>query len=147
MAGDFNHFIGKCEGAVTMYDPLRAKAKVVFYTALAFLFGLGIASGLGWTGVGNSMPVIESQPQIPESAVRPALDLSDAFVSIAEMVTPAVVRIETRRVALPLSERSLVRLPVTEGVRSDGILLPVEQGLTETQREHVLDTIFGYAIG
>ncbi len=81
-----------------MYDPLRAKAKVVFYTAIAFLFGLGIASGLGWTGVGNSIPVIESEPQIPESAVRPALDLSDAFVAIAEMVTPAVVRIETRRV-------------------------------------------------
>ncbi|MCH7562315.1 MAG: trypsin-like peptidase domain-containing protein [Gemmatimonadetes bacterium] len=98
MAGDLNHCIGKCEGAVTMYDPLRAKAKVVFYTALAFLFGLGIASGLGWTGVSKSMPVIESEPQIPESAVRPALDLSDAFVSIAEMVTPAVVRIETRRV-------------------------------------------------
>ena len=55
--------------------------------------------------------------------------------------------IETRRVALPLSERSLVRLPVTEGVRSDGILLPADKGLTEMQREHVLDTIFGYAIG
>lgn len=81
-----------------MYDPLRAKAKVVFYTALAFLFGLGIASGVGWTGVGNSMPVIETEPQVPESAVRPALDLSDAFVRIAETVTPAVVRIETRRV-------------------------------------------------
>ncbi|GMR12431.1 MAG: Do family serine endopeptidase [Gemmatimonadota bacterium] len=81
-----------------MYDPLRAKAKVVFFTAIAFLFGLGLASGLGWTGVTNAIPVIESAPQIPESAVRPALDLSDAFVSIAETVTPAVVRIETRRV-------------------------------------------------
>lgn len=81
-----------------MYDPLRAKAKVVFYTAVAFLFGLGIASGFGWTEVTNAMPAIETRPQIPEEAVRPALDLSDAFVSIAETVTPGVVRIETRRI-------------------------------------------------
>ena len=80
-----------------MYDPLRAKMKVVFYSAVACLFGLVIASGLGWTGVTYSMPVIDTQPQIPVEAVKPALDLSDAFVNVAEMVTPAVVRIEARR--------------------------------------------------
>jgi serine protease Do len=80
-----------------MFDPFRAKVKVAFYTAVAFLFGLGLASGLGWTGPSMAMPVISTGPQVSEEAVRPALDLSDAFVSISEAITPAVVRIETSR--------------------------------------------------
>jgi serine protease Do len=43
------------------------------------------------------MPVIDTEAQIPAQAVQPALDLSDAFVNVSEMVTPAVVRIEARR--------------------------------------------------
>lgn len=30
-----------------MYDPLRAKVKVALYSAIAFLVGLAITSGLG----------------------------------------------------------------------------------------------------
>lgn len=80
-----------------MYDPLRAKSKVVMYTAIAFLFGLGVASGLGWTDVSHAMPAITTAPQVSPEAVQPALDLSEAFTNLAEAVTPAVVRIETRR--------------------------------------------------
>lgn len=80
-----------------MYDPLRAKAKVVLYVTVAFLFGLGIASGLGWTSVSHAMPVITTTPQVSPEAVQPALDLSEAFTNLAEAVTPAVVRIESRR--------------------------------------------------
>ncbi|SVC80066.1 uncharacterized protein METZ01_LOCUS332920, partial [marine metagenome] len=80
-----------------IYDPLRAKMKITFYSLLACLMGLGIASGLGWTGKPHSMPVIGTEAQIPAQAVQPALDLSDAFVNVSETVTPAVVRIEARR--------------------------------------------------
>jgi serine protease Do len=80
-----------------MYDPLRAKAKVVFYCTLAFLMGVGIASGLGWTRPSFAMPTIREDPQVPAQAVKPASDLSDAFVNLAGAVTPAVVRIESRR--------------------------------------------------
>ena len=86
-----------------MYDPLRAKAKIVFYTAVAFLFGLGLASGMGWTSTSHAMPVITEAPQVSEAAVRPALDLSEAFVNLAGVVTPAVVRIESR---LPAQARA-----------------------------------------
>jgi serine protease Do len=43
------------------------------------------------------MPAIDERPALSLDAVRPAADLSEAFVNIAEVVTPAVVRIETQR--------------------------------------------------
>ena len=79
-----------------MFDPLRAKAKVILYTTVAFLFGLGLASGLGWTGPSFAMPTVSSVPQVDQDRIQPALDLSDAFAAIAEAVTPAVVRIEVK---------------------------------------------------
>jgi len=80
-----------------MYDPLRAKAKVVLYTVVAFLFGLGLASGMGWTSASHAMPVIDTAQRVPPESVKPAADLSEAFVNLADAVTPAVVRIESRR--------------------------------------------------
>jgi len=80
-----------------MYDPLKAKAKVVLYSALAFVFGVGMASGLGWTSPTHAMPSVTEAPQVSPEAVQPALDLSGAFTNLAEAVTPAVVRIESTR--------------------------------------------------
>jgi len=90
-----------------MYDPLRAKAKIVLYTVVAFLFGLGMASGMGWTRTSEAMPVINEAPQVSEAAVKPAMDLSDAFVNLADVVTPAVVRIESRRPAPQASRQQI----------------------------------------
>lgn len=83
------------EERTRMYDPLRSKAKVALGTAGAVLVGLGVASGLGWTH--TALPDVDEQPRVSEEEVRPALDLSDAFVNLAEEVTPAVVRIEAAR--------------------------------------------------
>jgi serine protease Do len=83
-----------------MYDPLKAKARVAVFTAAAFLGGLGIASGLGWTSELET-PELSQTPRISADDVRPALDLSESFVRVADVVTPAVVRIETRRPAQP----------------------------------------------
>ena len=82
-----------------MYDPLKAKTRVVVFIAVALLFGVGIASGLGWTSTSHAMPPIVEGPQVSEAAVQPALDLSRAFTNLADAVTPAVVRIESRRSA------------------------------------------------
>lgn len=94
-----------------MYDPLKAKTKVVLYVTTVFLFGLGIASGLGWTSSSYAMPAIEEAPQVSPDAVRPALDLSEAFTNLASAVTPAVVRIESRRPATVVSRRQEVPEP------------------------------------
>ena len=82
-----------------MYDPLRAKSKVALYSGVTFLFGLGIASGLGWTQASVAMPIIDEEPALSVQSVKPAADLSEAFVNISEVVTPAVVRIQSRRPA------------------------------------------------
>ena len=84
-----------------MFDPLRAKARVIMFVAAGFLGGLALASGMGWTGPSYAMPTITQVPQVTDDAVRPALQLSNALADVAEAVTPAVVRIEvtsTRRV-------------------------------------------------
>ncbi len=80
-----------------MYDPVKAKSRIVLTAGGVFLFVALLAAGLGWTSTSHAMPALGSAPQVPESAVRPALDLSEAFTNLAEAVTPAVVRIETRR--------------------------------------------------
>jgi dTDP-4-amino-4,6-dideoxygalactose transaminase len=55
--------------------------------------------------------------------------------------------IETRRLRLPLAERELAGLPAAEHARATGLLLPVDESLTDSQRDRVMDEIFGYAIG
>tara|TARA_B100001123_G_scaffold321786_3_gene360955 strand:- start:4361 stop:5914 length:1554 start_codon:yes stop_codon:yes gene_type:complete len=82
-----------------MYDPLRSKSKVALYGGVTFILGLGIASGLGWTRTSLAMPMIDQESPLSAQAVKPAADLSEAFVNIADVVTPAVVRIQSRRPA------------------------------------------------
>jgi serine protease Do len=102
-----------------MFDPLRAKARVIMTVAVGFLGGIALASGLGWTGPSYAMPSIMQVPQVADAAVRPALELSDAFANVAESVTPAVVRIEvtstrritTSRIPLPEPFRPFFDLP------------------------------------
>jgi serine protease Do len=90
-----------------MYDPLRAKAKVILYSSVAFVFGMALASGLGWTESSHAMPVLSESPQVSEDAVRPAMDLSEAFVTLADRVTPAVVRIESMRIIQPTNTEEI----------------------------------------
>jgi serine protease Do len=90
-----------------MYDPLKAKTRVVVGATAAAVLGMGIATGLGWTSTSHAMPPVTEAPQVTEEAVKPAMDLSDAFKNLAEAVTPAVVRIETRRTVQRASRRDV----------------------------------------
>jgi serine protease Do len=80
-----------------MLDPVRAKLKVVGVTAGAFAGGVLLASGLEWTAGSHATTVLQTTEQPTRQEVRPVAELSQAFISIAESVTPAVVSIETER--------------------------------------------------
>ena len=80
-----------------MYDPLRAKTKVALSVAASFLLGLALAAQFGFVETSVELPAVRTAPAVAQEAVRPALDLSEAFVNIADAVTPSVVRIESTR--------------------------------------------------
>jgi serine protease Do len=72
----------------------------------AFVGGLLLASAadltrFSWAQQDGSRP--------PESAVRPLAEVGSAFEAIAEHVTPAVVSIQTRRIATATRQRTLPR--------------------------------------
>ena len=90
-----------------MFDPLKSKSKVLLYSTLTFLFGVGLASSMNWTAGSQALMTSTEAAQVAQAAVQPALDLSSAFVAIAEEVTPAVVRITTERPARTASNNPL----------------------------------------
>jgi serine protease Do len=79
-----------------MLDPVRAKLKLLGVTAGAFAGGVLLASGMEWTA-GSHASILQTTPRPSSSEVRPVAELSQAFISIAESVTPSVVSIETER--------------------------------------------------
>jgi serine protease Do len=106
-----------------MSDPLRSKLRFVLYTAVALALGLALASGFRWAKGGEAattahdvlesaaMPATPLETAAPEAVSEPETgsqsgtvpasfrglaEVSQAFVSIAQTVTPAVVSVETR---------------------------------------------------
>ncbi len=110
-----------------MFDPLRVKARVIVTITVGFVGGLALASTMGWTGPSYAMPAITQVPQVSEEAVRPALDLSDAFANAAESVTPAVVRIEVTS-TLQARSGSEGFWPFSDPRSQRGQAIPVQSG-------------------
>jgi serine protease Do len=104
-----------------MLDPVRAKARVIAYTAAAFAGGVLLASGMEWTAGSYASTALLQAGTPSVSEVRPVAELSEAFVAISESVTPAVVnvrteqmrRVPTARVPEPL--REFFRVPPGSG--------------------------------
>lgn len=102
-----------------MLDPVRAKARLIGYTAAAFIGGVLLASGMEWTA-GSHAATLFQMGAPSSSEVRPVAELSDAFISISESVTPAVVNIRTEQLRsmsnarVPEQFREFFRLPEGE---------------------------------
>jgi len=79
-----------------MRDPLRAKLGAAALVAAAFSGGLVLASALPSANRSQATLLQATRPPAARD-VRVVQDLNDAFISIAESVTPAVVSISTRR--------------------------------------------------
>ncbi|MEW5928016.1 MAG: trypsin-like peptidase domain-containing protein [Gemmatimonadota bacterium] len=107
-----------------MFDPVRAKVRLVAFTGAAFAGGVLLASGMGWTAGSQAATLFQASPSPSSSAVQPVADLSQAFISISESVTPAVVSIEAERTAragsrqVPQELRDL--FPFFEGPQGQG---------------------------
>ncbi|MFL5382790.1 MAG: Do family serine endopeptidase [Longimicrobiaceae bacterium] len=71
---------------------MNSKLALAGVAAVTFTGGVLVASGLDLTPGGHAA-VLQQPPA--RSEVKPVADLSDAFISIAESVTPAVVSIDT----------------------------------------------------
>ena len=106
-----------------MLDPVRAKAKLIAVTTTAFAGGVLLASGLEWT-TGSHAALLQTAPS--RSEVQPVAELSRAFISIAESVTPAVVSITTERTAQ--EGRSPQGLPPGFREMFPGFPMPQQQG-------------------
>lgn len=87
-----------------MFDPLKSKTRILLFSGTSFLVGIGAAATFGWTSL-TATPTIIEAPQLTLEEVRPAVELSDAFVNISRAVTPAVIRIEAE---MPVSQGVLM---------------------------------------
>ena len=76
---------------------MGAKLKLAGVTAAAFTGGILLASGLDLTPGSQAATILQGPPS--RSDIKPVADLSQAFISISESVTPAVVAIETESTA------------------------------------------------
>jgi serine protease Do len=76
-----------------MLDPVRSKVKLLAFAGIAFGGGVLVASGLDLTAGSHAATVFQQPPTRQD--VKPVADLSEAFISISESVTPAVVSIDT----------------------------------------------------
>ena len=115
-----------------MLDPVRAKARIIGLTAVAFFGGVLLASGMEWTTGSHAATLLQQPPA--RSETRPVAELSEAFVAISESVTPAVVSIYTESTRergggreIPDQLREFFRLPPGS---EDGEPIPQEGGGT-----------------
>jgi serine protease Do len=89
------------------------KPHVLGLTAGAFVGGVLLASGLQFTPGTQATSFLQTAATPSRQEVRPVAELSQAFITIAESVTPAVVAIETERTG----RRSASRPNIPEELR------------------------------
>src|SRR5689334_5652712 len=92
-----------------------ARARFGVAVAIAFACGIVFASGFDLTRFGYAQArSVAAKPTVQE--VKPISDASNAFVSIAEHVTPAVVSIQAERDARARTQRNTPRRNAPPGL-------------------------------
>jgi serine protease Do len=80
-----------------MPDLLRSRPRLAALVAVSFTGGVLLATGMDWTSRSGATPLLQAAPTPSHRDIKPVADLSDAFITIAESVTPAVVSIHTEK--------------------------------------------------
>jgi serine protease Do len=86
--------------------PSFTRMRIAVVAIAAFIGGLVLASGLDWT-----RQIFAQGGQVPAEQVRTLGEASEAFVSIAESVTPAVVSITVQSAPQATGQRQQQRTP------------------------------------
>jgi serine protease Do len=81
------------------------RARLIVAVVIAFAGGLIVASGLDWTHLGFA----QSKPTA--ATLQPINDASNAFVAIANQVTPAVVAVEVSSTTRANAQRARPQVP------------------------------------
>src|SRR5215210_475542 len=74
--------------------PVLSRVRFGGAVVAAFLCGLLFAAGFDLTPFGHAQSSVTAGSKPPVQQVKPLADASEAFVAIAEHVTPAVVSID-----------------------------------------------------
>ena len=85
------------------------KPRIAAVAALAFVSGVLFASTMDWTRLASAQSKAASRPLTTE--VQPLAEQQNAFVAIAERVTPAVVSIQAERDARPADRSQRRQVP------------------------------------
>ena len=93
-----------------------ARARYGMAVVTAFLCGLIFASALDLTAFGHAQQGQKTDRRPVEQEVKPLLEVSNAFVSIAEDVTPAVVAIQSVREQRARGNRPMPRGAIPPGL-------------------------------
>src|SRR5437764_13908112 len=87
------------------------RARLIVAVIIAFVGGLIVVSGMDWTRLGFA------QGKPSAATLQPINDASNAFVAIANQVTPAVVAIEVSSTNRAAPNRQRTQVP--EGLPPD----------------------------
>ncbi len=81
-----------------------SKSKILAVGAVAFIAGIFFASSMNWTRILGAQGKVSGRSALVSNAALE--DSQNAFVSVAERVTPAVVSVTAERAARPVSQRN-----------------------------------------
>ncbi|MBI1808508.1 MAG: trypsin-like peptidase domain-containing protein [Gemmatimonadetes bacterium] len=120
------------------------RPKIFAIAATAFVSGIVFASSMDWTRILSAQGKGPSKPL--SAAVQPLADQSNAFVAIAEHVTPAVVSIVAERDARPADARRQRQLPPGMQGFEDLFQDPRAQGPQESSGSGFIVSTDGYVL-
>jgi serine protease Do len=121
-----------------------SKSKILAVGAVAFIAGIFFASSMNWTRILGAQGKVSGRSALVSNASLD--DSQNAFVSVAERVTPAVVSVTAERAARPISQRRNSQLNQIPPEMRQFFQEPQDQGPQEAQGSGFIVSKDGYIL-